>query len=143
MRIAPDIGLYLDVACVVDMQLVQALTAATSRHLGTLAPWHLGMYVCSTTAPVVVILVQSASACTYAPADAQQIQPALPAHLHTLQCSRCSYVAASAAAIGASAAGPHTSPCAAAGYDFINSAEATAAEVMSAAGYNSVHYGKW
>uniref|UniRef100_A0A383VTG9 Sulfatase N-terminal domain-containing protein n=1 Tax=Tetradesmus obliquus TaxID=3088 RepID=A0A383VTG9_TETOB len=29
------------------------------------------------------------------------------------------------------------------GYDFINSAEATAAEVMSAAGYNSVHYGKW
>jgi arylsulfatase A-like enzyme len=31
----------------------------------------------------------------------------------------------------------------AAGYDFINSAEATAAEVMSAAGYNAVHYGKW
>ncbi|WIA37621.1 hypothetical protein OEZ86_014523 [Tetradesmus obliquus] len=29
------------------------------------------------------------------------------------------------------------------GYDFINSAEATAAEVMSAAGYKSVHYGKW
>ncbi|KAF6254409.1 alkaline-phosphatase-like protein [Scenedesmus sp. NREL 46B-D3] len=29
------------------------------------------------------------------------------------------------------------------GYDFINSAEATAAEVMSAAGYDSVHYGKW
>jgi arylsulfatase A-like enzyme len=29
------------------------------------------------------------------------------------------------------------------GYDFINSAEATAAEVMSAAGYNSIHYGKW
>jgi arylsulfatase A-like enzyme len=38
----------------------------------------------------------------------------------------------------------HDSACgAAAGYDFINSAEATAAEVMSAAGYNAVHYGKW
>jgi arylsulfatase A-like enzyme len=33
--------------------------------------------------------------------------------------------------------------CCATGYDFINSAEATAAEVMSAAGYNSIHYGKW
>jgi hypothetical protein len=29
------------------------------------------------------------------------------------------------------------------GWDYINSGEATAGEVMSAAGYHTAHYGKW
>jgi arylsulfatase A-like enzyme len=34
-------------------------------------------------------------------------------------------------------------PCEPAGYDFINTAEATAGAVMSAAGYRTAQYGKW